>query len=204
MCNVEELSEFDHSSATFFNTASGAEIIVQSFDEFVTKVMDKYKNTICFHLPFELGCKLKVGQSVDMSNLFSKCIESKVIGHISNITLIANGTQRHAHIELYFWPEWLIDWERSFMKYKDFPVTVTELSKLSGFNKQEKKSGDPQCNLIKDISIQNDASSQSLLLAEENCAEILDKHPTKITILLKDLTTKKVLTHDVLLELPIH
>jgi hypothetical protein len=200
---------FDNSSATFFDTSQGLELFAQSLDEFAQKVVNKYSEAFCFEIPFEVGCDLEVGQDIRWS-------QPNYVSKISAITLIADGVKRYAKIEVCCLPEWLEIWTQKLYEYRRTIEALDEsapdhkknwwqkhrstLSPLLGF---KPPTGSGNHGIVHEICVQNDADTQLALIAERGGGRaeiecVLSENPTKITVCLSDMTTKRVLERCIL------
>ncbi|MDR3285358.1 MAG: hypothetical protein LBS83_01595 [Holosporales bacterium] len=181
--DIECLLGFSFQQATFFDTEIGKRAVLKALEEIRQKVVKKYKITASFDMAFEQGAKLAVGQKVKISSE-----KLNVCGRILKIVLVADGVYRYANVSIEITPDWLNAWEQRAFAFK-----ILNAPKIEGFNEQLVTYND----MIDDIVVENSADVQiAKITAQEdevNASQILAENPTKITVRLKDLTTKKVL-----------
>ncbi|MDR0633090.1 MAG: hypothetical protein LBF84_03040 [Holosporales bacterium] len=186
--DLEKLQGFDDQQSSFFDTELGKKVALQCIEHIKEKVISKKKGSISFEMDFETGCDLSIGQMVKIS-----AKDLNIFGQISQVELIADGPYRSAKITVTNMPQWLEDWEKTRWNISE----VVEGTPIAGrinhpFIHQD---------IVEAVTVENCADSlsskilQRRFAAAEDVMDFVKENPTRITVLLRDLRTQKVLLH---------
>jgi hypothetical protein len=185
--DVESLPGFNSSDATLQHL--WADVVTQALNTIKETLYEKYCSTVFCSVPFHIGAALRLRQPVQ----FSYGAET-IFGRISSVNCILDGgNKQYAELTISVVPTWLSQWQRTFYALEN----LVDASPAEGLTEKELSEN----TAIAEIVIENDASSQLEELASKNFAhmqevdEFLNAHPTRIFVRLKDLKTKRHLTH---------
>jgi hypothetical protein len=182
---LEKIPVFNESNATL---SSCWEYIVKDAIASIKKdLYTKYQSTLTCHIPFEIGCELRLQQSVQINYG-----DTHIIGEVRQVKCIADGVKnQYAEVQIATVPDWLRAWMDSAHTLTSF----VEASLLEGHTELTEH------NAITDVAIENDASRQIDKLMSQQFVDLrevmrfLGENSTRVFVRLKDLKTKRHLVH---------
>ncbi|MDR0631300.1 MAG: hypothetical protein LBF66_01875 [Holosporales bacterium] len=184
---VETLAGFKPSNATLGHL--WGHIVRQALKGIKETLYDKYCPTVSCSVPFRVGATLHLGQPVAIN-----CSTVTISGRVSAVNCACEeGNKQSAEVTISTCPEWLRAWQRT----DHILQNIEETSSLEGLVESELSEN----SAIAEILVENDAGSQLEQLASKKFASMqdvnafIDASPTRIFVRLRDLKTKRHLTH---------
>lgn len=190
--NVEVLEGFSEGEATL--KALWPKLLEEAEAELKWQLFAKFQAKVTFAVPFEEGLKRTLGQAV---RICPRENEAGFEGTIQQLELVADGVQREARLTIACTPPWLRAWRGRPWRLKD----LKELTPLEGLTAPLTAE-----EAVVEGGVENDAEAQFAALARQTwrsrkeIAAFLRDNPTRIDLRLRDLRTRKHLSHALMAE----